>query len=65
MKIKYDNKNDAIYVIFSDDKVIESEAIDNNVVIDYNDNDEIVAVEVLNVKDNEQSIDLPFVLKSA
>ena len=65
MKIKYDNQNDAIYVIFSDDKVMESETVDSNVVVDYNSKDEVVAIEVLNIKDTEHTIDLPFVLKSA
>jgi uncharacterized protein YuzE len=65
MKIKYDNQNDAIYVIFSDDKVMESETVDSNVVVDYNSKDEVVAIEVLNIKDSEHTIDLPFVLKSA
>jgi uncharacterized protein YuzE len=65
MKIKYDDQNDAIYVIFSDDKVMESETVDSNVVVDYNSKDEVVAIEVLNIKDSEHTIDLPFVLKSA
>jgi len=65
MKIVYDNETDSIYVKFSDSKVIESEEIKKDVVVDYNAHDEIVSVEVLNVKTNPHEIDIPTVLKSA
>jgi uncharacterized protein YuzE len=65
MKIKYDNAQDAIYVIFSEDKVVESEEKFKNVILDYNDKDEVVAVEVLGVKEKEHEIDLPLTIKSA
>ncbi len=65
MKIKYDKEIDAIYVILSDDKIVESEEKKQDVIVDYNDKDEIVAIEVLNVKQNEHEIDLPITLKSA
>jgi len=65
MKIKYDNETDAIYVILSDDKIIDSEETEKDVIVDYNAKDEVVAIEILNVKSNEHTIDLPFVLKSA
>ncbi|MDQ1243724.1 MAG: hypothetical protein QG565_64 [Campylobacterota bacterium] len=65
MKIKYDRETDAIYVILSTDKIVESEEKQKDVIVDYNDKDEVVAVEILNVKQNEHEIDLPFILKSA
>ncbi len=65
MKIKYDPETDAIYVLMSDDKIVESEERSENVIVDYNADDEVVAIEILNVKHNEHTIDLPFVLKSA
>jgi uncharacterized protein YuzE len=65
MTIRYDKETDAIYVVFSDDAVSESEEVSENVVVDYNDKDEVVAVEVLNVKEGNRTIDLPFILKSA
>ena len=65
MKIKYDSETDSIYVVMSDDKIIESEETSKDVIVDYNAKDEVVAIEILNVKTNEHSIDLPFVLKSA
>ena len=63
MKIKYDKEIDAIYVILSDDKIVESEEKKQDIILDYNDKDEIVAIEVLNVKQNEHEIDLPITLR--
>ena len=65
MTIKYDKKTDALYVILSKDKVVESEERDEGVIVDYNDRDEVVAIEILNLKENEHKIELPIVLKSA
>ena len=65
MKILYDDETDSIYVKFSDDTIIESEEINKDVIVDYNSKDEIVSVEVLNVKTNPHEIDIPTILKSA
>ena len=65
MKISYDKETDSIYVNFSSDKIIESEEVNKDVIVDYNDKDEIVSVEMLNVKTNPHEIDIPTVLKSA
>ena len=53
MTIKYDKKTDALYVILSKDKVVESEERDEGVIVDYNDRDEVVAIEILNLKEGE------------
>jgi uncharacterized protein YuzE len=65
MTVKYDPETDAIYMILSDKSVWESEEAEKDVIIDYDRNDEVVAIEILNVKQNEHHIDLPLVLKSA
>ena len=65
MKIQYDKETDTIYVKLSNDSVVESEEIKKDVIVDYNAKDEIVAVEMLNVKTNPHEIDIPTVLKSA
>jgi len=65
MKIMYDNETDSIYVKFTDDVVVESEEKNNGTIVDYNKEDEIVAVEILNVKTSPHEIDIPTVLKSA
>ncbi len=65
MIIKYDNETDAIYMILSDDNVVDSEESTKDVIVDFNEKNEVVAIEILNVKTNEHTIDLPLVLKSA
>jgi len=65
MIIKYDKETDAIYVIFSQDNVVESEEQSQDVIVDYNENNEVVAIEVLHVKEQEHNIDLPLILKEA
>jgi len=65
MKILYDNETDSIYVKFSDDAIVESEETSKDVVVDYNAKDEVVSVEILNVKTNPHEIDIPILLKSA
>ena len=65
MKIKYDAQADSIYVILSSDTIVESEEKSKDVVVDYNDKDEVVAIEILNVKENTHEIDLSLILKSA
>ena len=65
MKILYDNETDSINVKFSNDTIIESEEIKKDIVVDYNAKDEIISVEVLNVKTNPHEIDIPTILKGA
>jgi len=65
MTIKYDKEMDAIYVVLLADKIVESEETSKDVIVDYNEYNEVVAIEILNVKDNNHTIDLPIVLKSA
>lgn len=65
MTIKYDKETDAIFAVLSEGKIVESEERSNDVIVDYDAKDEIVAIEILHVKNNEHTTDLPFVLKSA
>ena len=65
MIIQYDKETDSIYLILSNDKVVESEERQDGVIVDYNAKDEVVAIEVQHVKENEHTIDLPIVLQSA
>lgn len=65
MKIQYDNETDTIYLQFSNDEVIESQEIKKDIIVDYNEKNEIISVEVLNVKTNSHEVDIPAILKSA
>lgn len=65
MTIKYDKETDSLYMILSSDSVVGSEETSKDVIVDYNEKDEVVAIEILNVKQNEHSIDIPLTLQSA
>ncbi len=49
MKVHYDEKVDALYIRLDDSKVTESEEVKDGIVLDYNKEDQVVGIEVLNV----------------
>ncbi len=55
MKIKYDKEVDVMYILFSDDIVAESDEQKPGIIIDYNTEGEIVAIEILNASKNMKS----------
>jgi len=55
MKIKYDKEVDVMYIRFSDDNIKESNEEKPGIIIDYNDEGSIVAIEVLNASTKMES----------
>ena len=47
MKLKVDQKNDALYFRLDESAIVESEEIKPGVVLDYDKNDNVVGVEIL------------------
>jgi uncharacterized protein YuzE len=52
MKIHYDEQIDALYIHLDDSDIIESEEIQPGIIFDFNKNNKVVAIEILNVKFN-------------
>ncbi|MGH7229604.1 MAG: DUF2283 domain-containing protein [Burkholderiales bacterium] len=50
MKVHFDEKTDALYFRLDDSKIVESEEVKPGIVLDYNDKNQVVGVEILNVK---------------
>ncbi|NVM30384.1 MAG: DUF2283 domain-containing protein [Candidatus Helarchaeota archaeon] len=50
MKIKYDSKADAIYILFQDRKVDISKEIEDGIVIDYTRDGRVIGIEILNAR---------------
>ncbi len=48
MKIKYDKETDIIYIRFSENEVAETKEEKQGVLMDYDKNGDIVAIEILN-----------------
>jgi uncharacterized protein YuzE len=65
MKIKYDEKSDSILFIIDEQASFESEEIQKDVVVDYDENEKIVAIEILNFKTNEKVVDIPITFVAA
>jgi uncharacterized protein YuzE len=51
MKMHYDEKSDALYLRLDESKIIESEEVQPGIVLDYNDNKQVVGVEILRVNE--------------
>jgi uncharacterized protein YuzE len=47
MKIEYSPEADALYVYFKEDYVAKSREIEDGIVIDFDDNGQIIGIEVL------------------
>lgn len=63
MQINYDKDVDVLTIDFSDKKPIESEhLIDEGIIIDYDENDNIVGIEILDWS-KRKIIDIPLKIK--
>ncbi len=57
MNITYDKQADALYIKLSDSAVVETEEKENDIVFDYDDQNNIVGIEVLYfVKNHKESV---------
>jgi uncharacterized protein YuzE len=50
MKVHFDEKSDALYLRLDDSHIVESEEVAAGVILDFNDKNQVVGVEILNVK---------------
>ena len=58
MKLKVDQETDALYLILDDSTVLESQEVSPGVILDYNDQDQVVAVEILGLSKRTPSFNL-------
>jgi len=47
MKVKYDREVDVLYIVFSEEKIEESDEGKPGVILDYDKNGSIVGIEIL------------------
>jgi len=62
MKLKIDKKTDALYLRLDDEKIIESEETSPGVILDYNEDNEVVGIEILNLSRRTDKINLDSLL---
>jgi uncharacterized protein YuzE len=56
MKLKVDPETDALYLRLDDSRIIESEEVVPGVVLDYNEQDQVVGVEILGISKRAPSL---------
>lgn len=49
MKVIYDEEAKALYVRFSDKEIVESEEIKPGIILDYDEDDNVIAIELLGI----------------
>lgn len=50
MKVHFDKKADAVYVRLDDSKIVGSEEVQPNIILDFNEKNDVVGIEILGVK---------------
>lgn len=58
MKLKVDEKADALYLRLDDSRIIESEEVSPGVILDYNEQNQVVGVEILGLSRRTPSLNL-------
>ena len=49
MRVRVDKENDSLYFRLDESRIVESEEVQPGVILDYDENDQVVGVEFLNV----------------
>ena len=58
MKLSIDKQADALYLRLDDSPIVESEEVSPGVMLDYNESNEVVGVEMLNLSKRSSSLNL-------
>lgn len=64
MRLEYDGKADAVYIRLRNSKILESEEVSPGVVYDFDEQNQVVGIEILELKDRSveqlRQLDFPF-----
>ena len=58
MKLKVDQKADALYLRLNDSKIVESQETSPGVVLDFDENNQVIGVEILNLSKRVSTVNL-------
>ena len=56
MKVRYDRETDAIYIKLGEGKYLESEEIEEGVVVDYSKGGKVIGIEILNISSRREDM---------
>lgn len=68
MKISYDEEADALYIKFRDGEYVESDEVQDGIILDYDGGRNLIAIEILNASSRfalQDLTNLSFELQSA
>ena len=57
MRLHVDKEADALYLRLDDSKIIESEEVSPGVVLDFNERNQVVGIEMLNLSQRSPKLD--------
>jgi uncharacterized protein YuzE len=58
MRLHVDKEADALYLRLDDSKIIESEEVSPGIVLDFNEHNQVVGIEMLNLSSRTPNLDL-------
>ena len=58
MKLEYDSQADAAYIKLSHEEIVDSEEVRPGIVLDYDEQDRVVGIEILHVRQSRPDINL-------
>jgi len=58
MKLKVDREADALYLRLDDSRILESEEVSPGVVLDFNEQNQVVGIEMLNLSKRAPQLNL-------
>ena len=58
MKLHIDKKTDALYLRLDNSKIIESQEVSPGIVLDFNEDNQVVGIEMLNLSHRSPQLDL-------
>ncbi|MBI4412062.1 MAG: DUF2283 domain-containing protein [Deltaproteobacteria bacterium] len=56
MKLKVDKNADALYLRLDESKIIDSEEVSPGIIVDFNDQNEIVGIEILRLSHRSSKV---------
>ena len=58
MRLRIDENSDALYFRIDDSKIVESEEVSPGVILDFNEQNEVVGIEILHISKRSTPADL-------
>ena len=52
MKVHFDENADALYIRLDESRIVDSQEVKPGIVLDFNENDQVVGIEILRVRNH-------------